>query len=215
VTDWGTLELLEDQLPAPASMRAPVASRRNGPLAGLIALLGASLLIGADHAPPFRDGPPARYTGGFSEPTCVSCHFEGQVNQAPGRLALVGVPEQYEGGKVYPVTVTLTRPGMMIAGFELSVRFESGAQAGTLELLPEDKGKIGLTVERDVQYAHHLRPGTSRVVSDTSRWTLRWTAPTNPAPVLFNAVGNAADSDDSPLGDFIFATEVIARPQGR
>jgi hypothetical protein len=215
VTDPQDLELQEDQTPAPAAMRAPVPSRRSALLASLLGVVGASVLIGADHAPPFRDGPPARYTGGFSEPTCVSCHFEGQVNQAPGTLALVGVPEQYEAGKVYPVTVTLTRPGMLIAGFELSVRFESGAQAGTLELLPDDKDKIGLTLERDVQYAHHLRPGTSRVVSDTSRWTLRWTAPSSSAPVVFNAVGNAANSDDSPLGDFIFTTEVKARPQGR
>jgi hypothetical protein len=188
--------------------------------APLAALLGVFLVAGASyelsgHGPPFRDAPPARYTGGFGEPTCVSCHFEGQLNQSPGSVALVGLPEQYEAGKTYPVTVTLTRPGMKIAGFELSARFESGGQAGTLEVLPEDKDQIGVTTERDVQYVHHLRPGTSRVVADTSRWTVRWTAPTTSGTVLLNVVGNAADSDDSQAGDFIFSAEVRTRPQSR
>jgi hypothetical protein len=212
--------LTQDPPPALAKAGAGRVSGRGGRagaslLAGILGLIGTSLLVGADHAPPFRDGPPAHYTGGFGEPTCVSCHFEGRLNESPGSLALEGVPEQYEAGKTYPVTVTLSRPGMKIAGFELSVRFESGAQAGKLELLPQDEDSLGITVDRDVQYVHHLRPGTSRVVSDTARWTVRWTAPSNAAPVVFNAAGNAADSDDSQAGDYIFATEARTRPQGR
>jgi hypothetical protein len=39
------------------------------------------------------------------------------------------------------------------------------------------------------------------------RWTFRWTAPAD-APgraVVFHVAANAANDDDSPLGDFIYA----------
>jgi hypothetical protein len=42
------------------------------------------------------------------------------------------------------------------------------------------------------------------VAADTARWTVVWTAPATGGAVTFNAAANAANEDDSQLGDYIY-----------
>jgi hypothetical protein len=58
-----------------------------------------------------------------------------------------------------------------------------------------------------VQYIHHVYGGSRRVAPDTARWQLHWTAPQTGA-VLFHLAANAADDDESPLGDFIYTASL-------
>ncbi|HUF79249.1 MAG TPA: hypothetical protein VMR44_10065, partial [Thermoanaerobaculia bacterium] len=45
-------------------------------------------------------------------------------------------------------------------------------------------------------------------------WTLRWIAPPEPAgPVLFHATANAANDDDSELGDAIHRAAARSEPR--
>jgi hypothetical protein len=157
---------------------------------------------------PSRNEPPVGFSGGFGEDTCVACHFEADLNTGPGSLAIEGLPDSWQPGESYAVTVVLTRPGMKIGGFELTARFaEGGAQAGSLAPAAGHEAQMKVSSSFDVQYAHHVRAGTEVVKADTARWTVVWTAPVQAGTVLFHAAGNAADADDSQFGDYVFATE--------
>jgi hypothetical protein len=161
-----------------------------------------------------RDRPPTAFTGGFGEPTCQYCHSEAAVNAGTGRLMLDGVPESYEGGKAYHITLTVVQPGARVFGFELAARAqEGGAQAGGLASPPGEEGRVGVTLDAGIAYAHHLRAGTSPVAPDTARWQLVWTAPTPSGEVAFHAVANAANDDDSPLGDYVYTATASTRPR--
>lgn len=156
--------------------------------------------------PAFRDGPPARVSGGFGEETCVACHFGTAAENDPsGHLEITGVPEGYLPGESYTLTATLKRPGMAAGGFQLTARFqEDGSQAGELSPGDSDKARVGFTTEREVVYAHHLLPGIAPTAADANRWTLLWTAPESRAPVVFHLVGVAGDGDESQFGDYVF-----------
>ncbi len=162
---------------------------------------------------PYRDGPPPAHTGGFDEPTCQACHFDGPLNAPGGHLTLDGVPEAYVAGRTYRLTVTLHRPAMAAGGFELAARLaESGLQAGAFDVAG---GRVRLTgVDTSaVQYAVHTRAGTTPSAPDTARWSLVWHAPPGPAgPVVFHLAANAANDDDSEFGDFIYLTSRTVPP---
>jgi hypothetical protein len=171
-------------------------------------------------APPpeaeYRDGPPPGFSGGFGEASCHGCHSEMELNDSRGKAVLAGVPERYAPGQVYPLTVTLTRPGFAVGGFELTARFEDGgAQAGALAVPPDQQGRLAVATDRDVQYAYQRLPGSERVAPDTARWTLLWTAPAQGGAVQFNVASNAANQDESTSGDYIYTTVARANPQGR
>ena len=133
------------------------------------------------------------------------------MNASPGSLK-ISAPERYSSGKTYDVTITLTRPGMAIGGFQFTARFaKGGAQAGRLALADGQQDLVKVLTDRGVQYAYHSRPGTQLTASDVVRWTLRWTAPAGRRAVLFNAAANAANGDDSQSGDFVYTSRVPSR----
>ena len=159
-----------------------------------------------------RDAPPLAHTGGFGEQTCLTCHMDGELNEAGGTLAIEGLPARYQPGQRYTLDVVITHPQLRAAGFELSARFASGPdsarQAGSLAA-GGDRAAVSTEATTRVQYAHHLRPGTTPPAPGSARWTVTWTAPANPsAPVVFHAAANAANDNDSPMGDYIYARGV-------
>jgi hypothetical protein len=173
-------------------------------------LAGASLAA----VPAFRTGPPPGHTGGFGEPTCRACHSDAGLNEPGGELAITGVPAGYEPGRTYQLEVVLRRAGMLRAGFQLAARFEQGAPAGVFA--PGDARSVVIwdTVSH-VSYIEHNLPGTA-LSGGAGRWVVRWTAPADArGVVVFNAAGNAANDDDSPLGDFIYTTALRVAPARR
>jgi hypothetical protein len=176
---------------------------------------GATFLIGSvsPEAAPYADGAPAGFSGGFKEQSCDGCHFEAAVNTPPGQLGLAGVPARFVAGEKYPLTITLTRPGMKLAGFQLAARFEDGAQAGTLEGGTGEEKRVAIAVQESIQYANHRRPGADPIAPDTGRWTLVWTAPAAARPVTFHVAANAGDGDESTRGDYVYTAVVVSQPQ--
>ena len=162
-------------------------------------------------SPATRDRPPTAVTGGFGEPTCQLCHSEAAVNSGPGRLLLDGVPHAYEPGAAYPITLTVVHGGARVFGFELAARHEGGGQAGSLAPAAGSEERVGITPEAGISYAHHLRPGTMPLAPDTARWLLVWTAPDAGGTVSFHAAANAANDDDSPLGDYVYTATAVSR----
>jgi hypothetical protein len=162
----------------------------------------------------FPDGPPPAHTGGFGEPTCRACHFDGDLNAEGGGLTLGGIPAAYAPGEPYRITVTLRRGEMKRGGFELAVRFAEGAaagrQAGSLRALDE-RVKVTEGTPGGVQYATQARPGVQLSEAGKIEWVVEWTAPPAAAgPVAFHAAANAANGDESQFGDFVYtATQVV------
>jgi hypothetical protein len=172
-------------------------------------LLAAAALVAA--APFYKDGPPLAHTGGFGEQTCRQCHSDAALNESGGTLEVSGLPAAYAPGRTYDLVVALRRAGMQRGGFELAVRYADGAaagtQAGALQAV-NARAEAAPDSANHVTYLRHTLAGTN-VSGDSIRWLFRWTAPGEPrGPVVFHVAGNAANYDDSPLGDFIYATAV-------
>jgi hypothetical protein len=177
-----------------------------------LAWLGALALAGTWPSL-YKAGPPPAHTGGFGEPTCRACHSDAGLNEPGGELAVVGAPAAYQPGHDYTLEVTLQQAGMLRAGFQLAVRFVDGPAAGKQggTLMPSDPrtAVVWDTVTR-VAYIEHTASGTAST-SGAARWTFRWTAPTaaeGARAVVVHVAANAANDDDSPLGDLIYATAV-------
>jgi hypothetical protein len=164
-------------------------------------------------AAPYADGAPPGFSGGFKEQSCHACHFEAEPNTKPGEVTLTGVPERFVAEQKYPLTVTLSRPGMIIGGFQLAARFEDGTQSGTLERGPGEDGRLAIEVQSNVHYANQKRKGAEPTTPGTAKWTVVWTAPAGRMPVTFNVAANAADKDESARGDYIYTAAVQTRPQ--
>jgi len=168
--------------------------------------------------PLFKAGPPPAHTGGFGEPTCRACHSDAGLNEPGGELAITGAPAGYEPGRTYRLEVVLRRGGMLRAGFQLAARFADGAAAGRPAgvVAPADgRSMVIWDTLSHVRYIEHTEIGTD-LRDDAGRWLMSWTAPVDARGVVaFHAAGNAADADDSPLGDFIYTTAVRVAPPRR
>lgn len=192
----------------PSSERRPA---HTGSALAPVSLIAALLLGSAASGRAERDRPPPAHTGGFSEPLCTSCHFQADVNTGSGSITLAGLPPEYVPGTAYTLTLTVAQANLAAGGFQMSARFGDGTQAGAFEPADDDDGRVAVTTSAGVQYIHHVRAGARTVAPDTARWRLLWTAPAS-GEVVFHVAANAADNDESPLGDMIYATSLRTAP---
>ncbi|MGD2135108.1 MAG: hypothetical protein PVF27_03065 [Gemmatimonadales bacterium] len=158
----------------------------------------------------YADGPPVAHTGGFGEPTCARCHFDRQLNAPGGTLAIEGLPERYEPGRDYNLTVTLARRGLERGGMQLAVRVMDGpsraTQAGAVR--PLDERSQVLPGPDGVAYLSHTLEGSLAAVPDTLMWRMVWTAPIDgDADVALHVAANASNDDASEFGDWIYTGE--------
>jgi len=163
----------------------------------------------------YPEAPPPAHTGGFGEPTCRACHFDGELNVEGGGLTLDGIPAAYRPGERYRITIALRRGEMKRGGFQLAARFAEGAaagrQAGSLRA-PDERVKVTEGTTGGVQYASQTRPGIQLSEAGRIAWVVEWTAPSSASgPVVFHAAANAANGDESQFGDFIYTTTAVAR----
>ena len=122
-------------------------------------------------------------------------------------MSLSGIPEMYTPGKDYIITVTLARPGLARAGFQLAARFDQGRTAGqgAGSLHTSDtRTQLLEGGERRVTYIEQTLAGSKIDPAGTAEWTFSWTAPTTGGSVQFHASANASNDDRSALGDFIY-----------
>jgi hypothetical protein len=162
----------------------------------------------------YADGAPAGFSGGFGEQSCHACHFEHELNVAPGRVTIDGIPGRFRAGARYPLTVTVTRPGLAAAGFQLTARIEDGgAQGGSLAPSEGEDARVAVAVQGGIQYASQRHAGTAPVAPDAARWTLTWTAPETDSKVVFHVAANAADADGSADGDYVYTAALETRAE--
>ena len=173
--------------------------------------LAAATVLAATPLSFFRDGPPAAVTGGFGEDSCYACHWDA-LNDGRGELRLAGLPDRFEPGASYPLQVTLTRPGMEVAGFQLSARFaHDGEQAGDLAPGEGEGERVSVVTQGETQYIQHRLPGIFLTGPDSASWRIVWTAPVGGGRVQFHAAAVAGDDDESQIGDFVYTIEKESR----
>ena len=153
----------------------------------------------------YAEGAPPGFSGGFTEQSCEACHFQAAPNSGPGRLAIDGLPDRFVAGESYKLTISLTQPGMKLAGFQLAARFkDDGSQAGTLARASPADARIAIDTEAPVHYAGQRREGAALVEPDVNRWTVIWTAPSAMRAVAFHVAANAANGDERADGDYVY-----------
>jgi hypothetical protein len=159
-------------------------------------------------------GPDPKLTGGFGESTCIQCHSSHKINEGRlqgGSLEIAGIPEKYEAGKSYTLTMQIAHPGQSRWGFQLSARSaRDGAQAA--RLIPAD-ANTQVKEENEISYITHTRAGTRAGTFDRAVFSFTWVAPEAAAGmILFNAAGNAANGNNEPTGDFIYTAGGFSIP---
>jgi hypothetical protein len=161
----------------------------------------------------YREGPLPNMAGGFGDANCRTCHFENPLNAPGGGLALA-LPRAYVAGAAYPIQVTLRRKGLERGGFEIAARFaagsQKGGQAGTW-VLPSVASLQTVKSQQDPSliFVQHTTVGSVARTPGVIAWTMSWKAPDSTAPVQFNVAANAANDDNSPVGDFIYTKQMV------
>jgi len=180
----------------------------------------AALVVGCCGQPllAFSSGAPDGLTGGPADAgTCTLCH-SGTVNAGPGSVTILGVPAQYNFGQVYDLTIRISDPTKVAAGFEVSAQDDLGGHLGTL-LLADPLATAFASGNPD--YITHTATG---VADSLAAWTangnsaefpVQWQAPAVDAgPVVFYAVGNAINNATGNNGDNVYQVSAVAGPPG-
>ncbi len=125
-------------------------------------------------------------SGGISGVATSGCSCHGAANTAT-MVSVTGFPANYANGVAYPITITVTNPSMVEAGFTLTV------SNGTLSA-----GSVG-TVISGLEIRHNT-PKT--LVAGSASWTFMWTAPmTGSSSNTAAAAGNAVNNNNGTSGD--------------
>ncbi|HSJ15599.1 MAG TPA: hypothetical protein VK939_14345, partial [Longimicrobiales bacterium] len=93
-----------------------------GPIAALLVCVGTAAAAAAIPRASVH-GPEPGHTGGFGEPTCRACHFDGPENPVDAAVTLSGLPGSWLPGRSYPITVVLGGAELRRGGFQLAARF--------------------------------------------------------------------------------------------
>jgi hypothetical protein len=178
-----------------------------------ISLLLSAFLVTAARAA-YDARPPLAHTGGFGEPSCRGCHFDGPTR--PTETLSLGwlTPEHFRPGGVYRLEVAIHDTTARAGGFQLAVRVAAGPHAGTQAgtLCPIDpRVAVASDTTTGVQYASHAGAASA----DSLRWQIEWRAPAEDVgAVVFHVAANSANDDNSMLGDAIITRSWEIRPSG-
>jgi hypothetical protein len=153
-------------------------------------------------------GSPPQYGGGPADfGTCQLCHSSFDLNSGSGSIE-IDAPEEYVPGMIYSFTITIdnTTPQAgddAVQGFMVSVQDAEGNYVGELVVTDGDNTRFA-SAGIGQNYVTHTYTGR---LHDT--WTVDWIAPLDedaPEVATIYLLGNAADGDGSPAGDYIYLT---------
>lgn len=182
----------------------------------VIRAAAALALAGAAAAFPARrttEGPPAGFTGGFGEPSCVACHTGSDVNSFGGRASLRGLPAAYAPGEEYVLSVVLEAEETEVAGFQLTARYTGGPEEGhDAGMLSPVDGRTAVKDSAGIAYAHQSLAGSVTEDRSGSSWSVAWVAPRSEHPVALHLAANSGNADNSPLGDLVYTHEAVLPP---
>jgi len=176
-----------------------------------------NLPAGKDDLPNLlSNGAPAASTGAPDEMHCsnTGCHSTFAPNTGIAELSAVieGGVTQYELGKTYPITVSITNPGLVRFGFQVvALKNSDNANVGTIKVVDAQRTQIipgyGTTIDR--RYITYTYDGTNAVSTGLGKWSFEWTAPeTNEGAVTFYIGAVAANNDGTDAGDNTYSKRI-------
>ncbi len=163
------------------------------------------------------NGAPAASTGAPYEKNCATsgCHSDFSINSGNAELSVSienGIT-QYETRKTYPITVSISNPGLVRFGFQVVVLKNSdNTNAGTIKLAETLRTQIieGYGALSERKYITYTYQGTDAVSAGLGKWTFDWTASeTNEGPVTFYAASIAANNDGTDSGDHSYTKQLM------
>jgi len=154
-------------------------------------------------------GPTPAHTGAPNEGNCTACHSDFPVNSGTGSVSISALPANYLPNQQIPVTVTTSKEDAVIYGFQITVLDSQGRRVGTYNLLPQTPAQTqianGIVGGFQRSYVEHTADGTIPTAFGAKSWNFNWTAPAQRVgKVSFYVAGNAANSDGSTSGDYIY-----------
>lgn len=140
------------------------------------------------------------YSNNNSAPNteCNVCHAE--IAAEPAELKLVGLPEKYEPGKTYNLTLTVN--SQLKSMSEVQGGFSAEVTAG--QLIITDKKNTQLSDS----FLTHTQEGSAK-----RSWKFAWKAPQEKIEANLNIMVVAASGDYSPSGDAIAADTFKMKPK--
>ncbi len=170
-------------------------------------LVSTASIVCAASALAFSSGPPDDYAGNppFDD-TCVLCHSSFPLNSGDGTLTIEGLPEAYDAGVTYDLSVVLDDPGQMRWGFEITAVGPDDNRIGSFAITDATNTQLSDFGDRD--FVKQTSEGTFAGTSDGPvSWSFQWTAPAE-GTVRFFVAGNAANFDGGTPGDYVYTTDV-------
>jgi hypothetical protein len=169
---------------------------------------------------PGLTGAPAPPGSPLPEATCnqPACHDSFRPNQDNrGVLSISGLPDNYIPGQTYHLTYTFAHPSARRWGFEVTAIAQKTLNPAGDFIITDPTS----TQEQDFlgrQYVSHYsdgaHDGTRFNMRGSASWNFDWRAPSpNVGDVAFYGVGNAANGNGAPDGDFIYAPAVLPQPR--
>ncbi|HMV99336.1 MAG TPA: hypothetical protein PLL06_00150 [Acidobacteriota bacterium] len=162
----------------------------------------------------YSGGPDPGYTSAPGDlGTCVSCHDSFELNSGSGVVTLSGVPQMYQPGQTYPLTLTVQQAGRQRWGFQLTTVASTGESVGAFVVTDPINTQLRSTTFGQLTrtYIEHTQAGTFAGTPRMGRWTFSWTAPAEDrGSVSFYFAGNAANNDTTNQQDFIYSGAEIA-----
>lgn len=164
----------------------------------------------------FPAGPDPGRTAAPGELSCATSECHGTArNTGPGKFIII-VPEQYEPGHTYQITVRheTTDTTRTRWGFQLTTLNASNAKAGTLQNINGFTSIINNAgPNRSRDYIQHNITGTFQGQTVRANWTFNWIAPDrNVGQITFYAAGNQANNDGTSSGDQIYSVKAVINP---
>jgi hypothetical protein len=154
--------------------------------------------LAASPALAFPDGAPWDAAEGEG---CAACHFDRPPVAPSDALTLSGLPKVVRAGESYRIAVALRGADMARTGFLVAV-WQGAAPAGRFEAVDGRTEGEGARARSTLVGAEPTGPGEAL-------WSLLWHAPDRgTGPLRFLIWGNAANGDDSPLGDETHRSEL-------
>lgn len=163
------------------------------------------LAVGVIGESMYSSGVPDGLTGAPGENSCLNCH---SGTSAEGQMHLSGLPQYYDPGATYAVTVSLEEPDQQRWGFELTAVSSDGSAAGSFAVTDPVNTVLSDNPEPNRDYVKHTAAGTyDGTVGGPVTWQVDWTAPDSAiGQVTLYAAGVAANGDGGLGGDFTFLT---------
>lgn len=145
-----------------------------------------------------------------AEQTCIACHNSFALNpDADGATTLEGVPETYEPGRTYTLTLKVAHKdaSMLRWGFQMTaVSMADGAGAGEFVATDPNATTVLAAMTGTRSYVEQAYGGTAIGQAGGTSWTFDWKAPpAEMGKIGFFAAVNVSNADGSNQGDRVYS----------